>query len=529
MGGCVLGAEVLGWPSLHARARTRCRPTPSSVGETWRARWLERLEGTPPFLETWLAHQRRDAFWKQGSICEDFGAVTCPIYMVGRLGRRLHERDPAHARRAVSGRHAVQGADRAMGARVPRGRDARAADRVPAGVAALVGSLAEGRGHGDHGRADPARLDAGAGAALDELRRAPRTLDRRAIVAVPAHRRAAPLADGGEWARARARRRRTGRDARPRGRRRGRRHLVPVRRDGRLPRRSARRGRARRVLHVGAARASASRCSAPRSSSSSSPRIGRRRTSPCASRMSLPTARRCCLARAAQPLPSRLARSHRAAGARERQCACASCSTSPATRFDPGHRLRLAVSPTYWPFAWPSPEIVTLRVSVGDREQPRAPRATARSGRRAARALRGARDRRCRSRQTTSRRGHARVVRDLGSGTWRVEQAVEMDDPARVRARVRRTRERRLHDRRGRSVVGSGGSRIPPRAAARRVARGGRDAHVAERHGDRLRRDDRPRGVRRRARRCISSSARSRSRATGCSPQARGSMTAWPV
>ncbi len=26
-----------------------------------------------------------------------------------------------------------------------------------------------------------------------------------------------------------------------------------------------------------------------------------------------------------------------------------------------GHRLRLAVSPTYWPWAWPSPEPVTLQ------------------------------------------------------------------------------------------------------------------------------------------------------------------------
>jgi hypothetical protein len=28
----------------------------------------------------------------------------------------------------------------------------------------------------------------------------------------------------------------------------------------------------------------------------------------------------------------------------------------------PGHRWRLAVSPTYWPHAWPSPEVVTLRL-----------------------------------------------------------------------------------------------------------------------------------------------------------------------
>ena len=30
-----------------------------------------------------------------------------------------------------------------------------------------------------------------------------------------------------------------------------------------------------------------------------------------------------------------------------------------------GHRLRVALSPTYWPFAWPSPEPVTLTVLAG--------------------------------------------------------------------------------------------------------------------------------------------------------------------
>ena len=82
MGGCVLGAEALGWASVMLGLNA-LPPDPEHVGDSWRARWLERLEGTPPFLETWLAHQRRDALWKQGSICEDFSAVTCPVYMVG--------------------------------------------------------------------------------------------------------------------------------------------------------------------------------------------------------------------------------------------------------------------------------------------------------------------------------------------------------------------------------------------------------------------------------------------------------------
>jgi hypothetical protein len=34
--------------------------------------------------------------------------------------------------------------------------------------------------------------------------------------------------------------------------------------------------------------------------------------------------------------------------------------------FDPGHRIRLAVSSGYWPFAWPSPEPVTLTLITGE-------------------------------------------------------------------------------------------------------------------------------------------------------------------
>jgi putative CocE/NonD family hydrolase len=81
-GGCVLGADVLGWPS-YMLASNALPPDPAYVGDGWRELWQARLQGTPPFLETWLTHQRRDEFWKQGSICEDFGAVTCPVYMVG--------------------------------------------------------------------------------------------------------------------------------------------------------------------------------------------------------------------------------------------------------------------------------------------------------------------------------------------------------------------------------------------------------------------------------------------------------------
>jgi predicted acyl esterase len=58
-------------------------PDPALVGDGWRAMWLERLENVPLFFERWLEHQRRDAYWKHGSVCEAYEAVQCPVYAVG--------------------------------------------------------------------------------------------------------------------------------------------------------------------------------------------------------------------------------------------------------------------------------------------------------------------------------------------------------------------------------------------------------------------------------------------------------------
>ena len=82
MGGCVLAWDMLSWASTMLAYGAR-PPDPDVVGERWREVWLERLEKTPPFIHAWLAHQRRDDYWKQGSVCEDYRAITSPVFMVG--------------------------------------------------------------------------------------------------------------------------------------------------------------------------------------------------------------------------------------------------------------------------------------------------------------------------------------------------------------------------------------------------------------------------------------------------------------
>ena len=81
-GGCLLGCELLPWSSTMLAMSVR-PPDPALVGEGWRELWLERLEEATPFAETWLAHQRRDDYWRSGSPCEDYAAIACPVYIVG--------------------------------------------------------------------------------------------------------------------------------------------------------------------------------------------------------------------------------------------------------------------------------------------------------------------------------------------------------------------------------------------------------------------------------------------------------------
>jgi len=82
MGGCLLASDMLWWASIMLVYNAR-PPDPRFVGERWREMWLERLEKTPPFVEAWLTHQRRDAFWQHGSVCENYADITCPVFAVG--------------------------------------------------------------------------------------------------------------------------------------------------------------------------------------------------------------------------------------------------------------------------------------------------------------------------------------------------------------------------------------------------------------------------------------------------------------
>ncbi len=81
MGGALL-TTGLDWASFFFTAMCH-PPDPALVGDSWRSMWLQRIAHVPLFLDSWMRHQRRDAYWQQGSVCEDYDAIQCPVYAVG--------------------------------------------------------------------------------------------------------------------------------------------------------------------------------------------------------------------------------------------------------------------------------------------------------------------------------------------------------------------------------------------------------------------------------------------------------------
>ena len=70
-------ADMLAWASTMLAYQR----APAGSGRRGRAlaRAVARAprDARPPFIEAWLSHQRRDAYWQHGSVCEDFAAIDC--------------------------------------------------------------------------------------------------------------------------------------------------------------------------------------------------------------------------------------------------------------------------------------------------------------------------------------------------------------------------------------------------------------------------------------------------------------------
>jgi len=78
--GCLLYSNFA-WSSVMLCFASR-PPDPELVGEGWKKTWLNRLNTQPFPLEDWLSHQRKDEYWKHGSISEDYSAIETPTLII---------------------------------------------------------------------------------------------------------------------------------------------------------------------------------------------------------------------------------------------------------------------------------------------------------------------------------------------------------------------------------------------------------------------------------------------------------------
>ena len=79
-GGLIDAMDMLHWSvCMHGwQARP---PVPAIVGDKWRSMWQERLE-LDPWITHWMQHQRRDDYWRHGSACEDWSKIEIPVFAI---------------------------------------------------------------------------------------------------------------------------------------------------------------------------------------------------------------------------------------------------------------------------------------------------------------------------------------------------------------------------------------------------------------------------------------------------------------
>ncbi|ANB04503.1 peptidase S15 [Streptomyces ambofaciens] len=77
MGGAMLSDNLAEAGTMFAYAT--CPPDPAVVGDRWRDMWHERLENSQPWVLEWLRHQRRDDYWRHASVAENYQDVRCPV------------------------------------------------------------------------------------------------------------------------------------------------------------------------------------------------------------------------------------------------------------------------------------------------------------------------------------------------------------------------------------------------------------------------------------------------------------------
>ena len=441
--GRLLLNENLGWAATMLAYSSR-PPDPAIVGDSWRDMWLERLENEPFLPAVWLEHQRRDAFWKHGSICEDFSAIKAAMLAVGGWADGY--------KNAVS--------------RLVAGIEAPAKGIVGPWIhkyphfavpKPAIGFLQEALRWWDRWlkdidtgvENDPAMrlyvMDSEPPRDWYEERPGRWIAEHGLAVAGP---RTAPI----HARRRRPARRETRAHARPRS--------SPRRRIAAWPAANIAPSGSARNCRATSAPTTRNRLLRHRRRSTRRSTSSARRWSGCrlaADRPQAMLAVRLCDVQPdgaldphhlwrAQPDAPRQPRIPRRRWCRAKPMQVALQLDDIAYRVPAGHRLRLAISTTYWPMVWPSPEPVSLTLSGGDADLPLRPRAQATKA-----SFAEPEGARAWATETVRHASHKRATverdRETGTGDLRYRRRFRRRSRPRSRPRQWRHRARNLVDR----------------------------------------------------------------------------------
>ncbi len=80
MGGCLL-TDNFNWGGQMNAYNTR--PPDPALRDDWKERWIEYMDTLPFLAADWLRHPTRDAIWKHGSVCENWSAITAATLAIG--------------------------------------------------------------------------------------------------------------------------------------------------------------------------------------------------------------------------------------------------------------------------------------------------------------------------------------------------------------------------------------------------------------------------------------------------------------
>ncbi|MFP1915294.1 CocE/NonD family hydrolase [Lonsdalea quercina] len=80
-GGCLLN-DNLWWGGIMMAYQSRPQD-PALVGEGWYQDWMHRLDNMPFFPAQWMDHPLRDAYWRHGSVGENWSDIQCPVMAIG--------------------------------------------------------------------------------------------------------------------------------------------------------------------------------------------------------------------------------------------------------------------------------------------------------------------------------------------------------------------------------------------------------------------------------------------------------------